>query len=92
MVPFFYIFSLDILSFIFKQRTTNNIGGDAQEKSSVKVSNPAGGKSQFSLGWGSDEVDSKASKKQFGNQNQSSFNIFGAENPAEKPSVKVPFE
>ena len=71
------------------QRTTNNIGGDCQEKSSVKVSNPAGGKSQFSLGWGADDVEPKASKKQFTNQNHQSFNIFGGDSTADKTSVKV---
>lgn len=54
----------------------------------MKVSNAPGGKSNFSLGWGSDEVEAKPSKKQFSNQNQQSFNIFG-DNPAEKTSVKV---
>jgi len=57
----------------------------------VKVSNPAGGKSNFSLGWGSDDVEQKASKKQFACQNQQSFNIFGQEDAPEKTSVKVCF-
>lgn len=53
------------------------------------MSNPAGGKSQFSLGWGADDVEPKASKKQFSNQNQQSFNIFGSDSTADKTSVKV---
>ena len=56
----------------------------------MKVSNAPGGKSNFSLGWGQEdyEVQKISNKKQFGNQNQQSYNIFGQE-PIEKPSIKV---
>lgn len=54
------------------------------------MSNAPGGKSNFSLGWGQEdyEVQKISNKKQFGNQNQQSYNIFGQE-PIEKPSIKV---
>ena len=53
------------------------------------MSNAPGGKSNFSLGWGSDEPEKKASKKQFGNSNQESYNIFTGESNNDKTSVKV---
>eukprot|EP00330_Aristerostoma_sp_ATCC50986_P011331 CAMPEP_0114578768 /NCGR_PEP_ID=MMETSP0125-20121206/3276_1 /TAXON_ID=485358 ORGANISM="Aristerostoma sp., Strain ATCC 50986" /NCGR_SAMPLE_ID=MMETSP0125 /ASSEMBLY_ACC=CAM_ASM_000245 /LENGTH=147 /DNA_ID=CAMNT_0001769105 /DNA_START=55 /DNA_END=498 /DNA_ORIENTATION=+ len=44
-------------------RSTNNIGGDSSEKSSIKVHHAPGGKSNFSLSWGHDEPQQQPVKK-----------------------------
>eukprot|EP00331_Platyophrya_macrostoma_P030175 CAMPEP_0176440044 /NCGR_PEP_ID=MMETSP0127-20121128/20325_1 /TAXON_ID=938130 /ORGANISM="Platyophrya macrostoma, Strain WH" /LENGTH=147 /DNA_ID=CAMNT_0017824471 /DNA_START=34 /DNA_END=477 /DNA_ORIENTATION=- len=54
---------------------------DGTEKSSVRVHNPSGGKSTFSLGWGNDMVEEKPTNKQYRNQSS----IFGGEEPTSKP-------
>jgi len=67
-------------------RTTNNLGGDGSEKSSVKVTNAPGGKSNFSLGWGDEQpTQTKSSIRKYNNQSS----IFGG---PEEPKVKTPLE
>jgi len=63
-------------------RSTNNIGGDGGEKSSVKVSNAPGGKSSFSIGWGADEpTQQKSTIRKYNNQSS----IFGGDAPVKTP-------
>jgi len=63
-------------------RTTNNLGGDGDNKTSVKVHCAPGGKSNFSLGWGNEEaVPQKSSIRKYNNQS----NIFGDDAPVKTP-------